>query len=221
MRRRFDTLYRKSVPNILRLMRLGGTLNLTFKPTFVRVGKISPQTVTPILHSGGIIAYPTEAVWGLGCDPANQQAVMRLLALKQRPIEKGLILVAADITQLDGWARLDLLPAERRQAVLDTWPGAHTWILPAGERAPRWITGAHPGLAVRVSAHPVVQALCRVFAAPLVSTSANLSGQPPPYQDKDINPCLLAQIDALIEGCSGGLAQPTLIRDARTDDLLR
>jgi len=185
------------------------------------MGKIPPKTVTPILHSGGIIAYPTEAVWGLGCDPGNEQAVMRLLALKQRPIEKGLILVAADIAQLEGWARLDLLPAECRQAVLDTWPGPQTWVLPSGECAPRWITGAHSGIAVRVSAHPVVQALCRAFASPLVSTSANLSGQSAPYQYEDINPRLLAQIDALIEGCGSGLPRPTPIRDARTGELLR
>jgi len=179
------------------------------------------ESATPILHSGGIIAYPTEAVWGLGCDPANQQAVMRLLALKQRPIEKGLILVAADLAQLDGWARLDVLPDERRQAVLDTWPGPQTWILPAGERAPRWITGEHRGLAVRVSAHPVICALCRAFKQPVVSTSANVSGQPPPRQREDINPNLLAHIDALIEGQTGHLQQPTPIRDAASGRLLR
>jgi len=183
--------------------------------------KISPHTAIPILHSGGIIAYPTEAVWGLGCDPANQQAVMRLLALKQRPIEKGLILVAADLAQLEGWARLETLPAARRQAVLETWPGPQTWVLPADERAPRWITGAHSGIAVRVSAHPVVQALCRAFAGPLVSTSANLSGQPPPRRCEDIDSQLLAQIDALIEGDNGNLPAPTPIRDALSGRLLR
>jgi len=179
------------------------------------------ETAIPILHSGGIIAYPTEAVWGLGCDPANEQAVMRLLALKQRPVEKGLILVAADIAQLDGWARLDALPGERRQTVLDTWPGPQTWILPAGERAPHWITGVHSGIAMRISAHPVVAALCRAFEAPLVSTSANLSGESPPRRYQDIDPRLLKQIDALIEGQTGNLRQPTPIRDAASGRLLR
>jgi len=182
---------------------------------------IPPCSAIPLLHSGGIIACPTEAVWGLGCDPANEQAVMRLLALKQRSIEKGLILVAADIMQLDGWARLDLLPAERRQAVLDTWTGPQTWIVPADERAPCWITGAHPGIAMRVSAHPVVQALCRAFAAPLVSTSANVSGQPPPRRHEDIDLRLLAQVDAVIEGRIGDLPQPTPICDALSGRLLR
>jgi len=185
------------------------------------VRTLPAASALPILHSGGIIAYPTEAVWGLGCDPANERAVMRLLAIKQRPVEKGLILVAADIAQLDGWARLDALPAARRQSVLDTWPGPQTWVLPADKRAPRWITGTHPGIAVRVSAHPVVIALCRAFNGPLVSTSANLSGQPPPLRREDITPQILAQMGALIEGHTGGLAQPTPIRDARSGRLLR
>jgi len=185
------------------------------------VHEISLETAIPLLHSGGIIACPTEAVWGLGCDPANEQAVMRLLALKQRPIEKGLILVAADMAQLDGWARLDTLPAARRQAVLGTWPGPHTWVLPADERAPRWITGAHPGIAVRVSAHPVLRELCRAFAGPLVSTSANLSGQPPPRRRDEIDPRLLAAIDALIEGETCDLLQPTPIRDALSGQCYR
>jgi len=185
------------------------------------MGKISPHTAIPILNEGGMIAYPTEAVWGLGCDPANEQSVMRLLALKQRPVEKGVILVAADLAQLGHWANLDALPAARRQAVLDTWPGPQTWVVPMGERAPRWISGTHPGIAVRVSAHPVVQALCRAFQGPLVSTSANLAGQPPPRQRGEIDPGLLAQIDALVEGRTGRLSQPTPIRDARTGERLR
>ncbi len=109
------------------------------------------QNVVPALRAGSVIAYPTEAVWGLGCDPANETAVMKLLALKQRPVEKGMILVAADVTQLQGWVRLDALAEDRRQAVLDSWPGANTWIVPAGPLAPRWITGEHTGIAVRVS----------------------------------------------------------------------
>jgi len=180
-----------------------------------------PRAVIPILRSGGIIACPTEAVWGLGCDPSNEQAVTRLLALKQRRLEKGLILVAADLAQLDGWAQLDALPSERRRAVLATWPGPQTWVLPTGPRAQHWIIGAHLGIAIRISAHPVMQELCRAFSGPLVSTSANLSGESPPRQYEDINPRLLAQIDALVEGHAGDLRQPTSIRDAASGCLLR
>ena len=110
-----------------------------------------------------MIAYPTEAVWGLGCDPSHEAAVHMVLRLKQRPIEKGMILVAAELSQLEGWVRLQALPDARQRAVLASWPGANTWILPAGPRAQPWITGEHSGIAVRISAHPLVAALCRAW----------------------------------------------------------
>lgn len=183
--------------------------------------ELSVDSAVPALHAGGVIAYPTEAVWGVGCDPANEAAVFKLLRLKQRPVEKGMILVAADLAQLDGWVRVDDLPAERRDAVLASWPGAHTWILPAGPRAPRWITGEHSGIAVRISAHPRVAALCRAWGGPLVSTSANLAGQPPARTRAELDPALLALLDGLLDGATGGLAQPTPIRDALTGQVLR
>lgn len=183
--------------------------------------ELTPRSALPVLHAGGVIAYPTEAVWGLGCDPSNEAAVMKLLALKQRPVEKGMILIAADAAQLDGWVRLDVLADERRHAVLESWPGANTWIVPAGPRAPRWITGAHEGVAVRVSAHPLVRALCEAWGSPLVSTSANLAGQPPARSRDQLDPALLAQLDGLLDGATGGLAQPTRIRIAATGQVLR
>lgn len=179
------------------------------------------DTAVPLLRNGGVIAYPTEAVWGLGCDPANEAAVLKLLALKQRPIEKGMILVAADVAQLQGWVQLDALPADRRDAVIESWPGAHTWVVPAGAKAPRWITGEHTGIAVRVSAHPLVSALCRAWGGPLVSTSANLAGKPPARQRDRLDPALLAQLDGLLDGATGGLEQPTPIRIASTGQVLR
>jgi L-threonylcarbamoyladenylate synthase len=179
------------------------------------------DTALPALRAGGVIAYPTEAVWGLGCDPGNATAVMTLLRIKQRPVEKGMILVAAELAQLEGWVRLQALPASRQAAVLATWPGAHTWILPAGPRAPRWITGEHSGIAVRISAHPGVAALCRAWGGPLVSTSANLAGRPPARTRAELDPALLPLLDGLIDGDTGGLAQPTPIRDALSGDVLR
>jgi len=183
--------------------------------------ELTPQTAVPVLRSGGVLAYPTEAVWGLGCDPGNEAAVMKLLALKQRPVEKGMILVAADVAQLHGWVRLEALAGERRQAVLDSWPGANTWIVPAGMHAPRWITGVHDGIAVRVSTHPLVRALCEAWGGPLVSTSANLAGEPPARARAQLDPALLAQLDGLLDGATGGLAQPTRIRIAATGQVLR
>lgn len=173
------------------------------------------------VKNGGVIAYPTEAVWGLGCDPNDEAAVLRLLAIKQRPVDKGLILIAANLDQLRPFLDLPALPSERLAEVLATWPGPHTWVMPAHRQAPRWITGTHDGIAVRISAHPLVVALCLAFGGPLVSTSANIAGAAAPHTRETIDPGLLAAIAGAVAGDTGGLARPTPIRDARTGAELR
>ena len=174
-----------------------------------------------LLHDGGVIAYPTEAVWGLGCDPCNQSAVLRLLALKQREVGKGLILIAADETQLAPYIDMAALNAAQSTAVRASWPGPNTWIVPASSDAAAWITGTHSGIAVRVSAHPTVIALCNAFGGALVSTSANRAGEPAPASRDALDNLIVAGVDAVIAGETSGLQQPTAIRDARSGDTLR
>lgn len=163
------------------------------------------------LRSGGVIAYPTEGVWGVGCDPDNPQAVARLLNLKQRAPEKGLILVAASMAQLEPY--LTDLTAEQRARLAASWPGPQTWIVPANGRASDWITGGRPGLALRVSAHPVVQALCLAAGGPIVSTSANPSGRPAPLTALRVRRYFPASIDYVLAGPLGGQQGPTSIRE--------
>lgn len=182
---------------------------------------LSLSSAVAALHAGGVIAYPTEAVWGLGCDPRREAAVMRLLRIKRRPVEKGVIVVAAGLDVLRDWLDLAALPPERLEVVRASWPGPNTWILPATDRAPSWITGHHRGIAVRISAHPLVDRLCRAWEAPLVSTSANLAGMPPARGRDELAPALLHSIDGLLDGETGGLVQPTPIRDALTGEVLR
>jgi L-threonylcarbamoyladenylate synthase len=173
------------------------------------------------LRRGGVIAYPTEAVWGLGCDPFDETAVLRLLAIKQREVAKGLILVAARHAQFDGLLDWSALPPDRVQAVDASWPGPNTWIVPATSRVPRWITGSHTGVAVRVSDHPVVIALCAAFGGPLVSTSANRAGELPAFSREALDPQLVAQLEGVSEGETGGLSAPTAIRNALSGSVLR
>jgi L-threonylcarbamoyladenylate synthase len=182
---------------------------------------LDPATAVPLLRRGGVLAYPTEAVWGLGCDPRDRGAVLRLLEIKQRPVDKGLILVAASLDQLKPWVDFSALAGARLAETLASWPGPHTWILPTDPTVPAWVRGAHDGIAVRVSAHPVVVALCEGFGGALVSTSANLSGAPAPRTRDALDPGLLAMIDGVLEGRTGGLENPTRIRDARSGDILR
>ena len=141
---------------------------------------------------------------------------MRLLALKQRPVEKGLILIAGALAQFDGLLDWQALPNDRAEAMFATWPGPHTWIVPTTGRVPHWITGAHDGVAARVSAHPQVIALCEAFGGPLVSTSANPSGAAPPKSLDAFDARLRERIDGIVDGHTGGLERPTPIRDARS-----
>jgi L-threonylcarbamoyladenylate synthase len=179
-----------------------------------------PQAVAA-LRSGGVIAYPTEAVWGLGCDPFDQAAVRRLLRIKQRAESKGLILIAADLSQIAPLIDTDVLPRERLHAVMATWPGPHTWLLPCTPAVPEWLRGIHPTLALRVTAHPTVIALCEAFGGPIVSTSANRAGHEPARDADALDPALLDQIDGVLDGSTGGLAAPTPIRDAASGTVVR
>lgn len=173
------------------------------------------------LRRGAVLVYPTEAVWGLGCDPLHVSAVQRLLDIKQRPAGKGLILVAARLEQLAGWIDLDRLDRARREEIRASWPGPVTWALPCPATVSRLVRGDHETLAVRVSAHPVTAALCRALDGPLVSTSANLAGQPPAFTRDALDPALLARVDGRVRGETGGLAAPSRIRDALSGRDLR
>ena len=173
------------------------------------------------LRKGGVIAYPTEGVWGLGCDPRDEAATLRLLALKQREVGKGLILIGATEAQLAPFVDMDPLAPDQRDAVRASWPGPNTWIVPASADAPAWITGDHDGIAVRVSSHPVVVALCEAFGGALVSTSANIATLPSPRTRAELDLRIVEGVDALAPGETGGLLQATPIRDARDGRSLR
>lgn len=170
------------------------------------------------LAGGGVVACPTESVWGLSCDPRSAPAVQRLLRLKQRDWRKGLIVVAAEFEQLPPWVALPSANAMKRAQ--SSWPGPATWIFPIDDDAPAWLTGEHDGIAVRVTAHPVLRALCR-RCGPLVSTSANRSGSPPARSIHDVRRQFRDTLDYIVPGALGGLAKPTTIRDVTTGHILR
>ena len=171
------------------------------------------------VQRGGVIAYPTEAVYGLGCDPAQLAAVQRVLTLKQRPAHKGLILIAADFDQLVPY----LLPLDSvtHARVMATWPGAVTWILPAQPHVSPLIRGEHDTLAVRVSAHPTCRALCLRLGHPLISTSANLSTLPPARDAQAVAAQFGTLLDGIVDAPVGGQAQPTEIRQGLTGEIVR
>jgi len=170
------------------------------------------------LKAGEVVAYPTEAVYGLGCDPFNQQALEKLFHVKQRPIEKGVILVAASVEQVLPY--VELMDTDWQQSVLDSWPGPVTWVLPLKKALPDWITGGRNTVAIRVSDHPIVHALCSAFDSPIVSSSANLSGHTPAKSCAEITKVFGDSL-LCVEGALGNLDKPTQIRDAVSGLVLR
>ena len=173
-----------------------------------------------LLWQGEVIAYPTEAVWGLGCAAHDEQAVYKLLALKKRDVEKGLILIADDITRFD-----DLLaPLTRAQCdqVKATWPGPVTWLIPDVEQQlPSWIKGQHSTVALRVSAHPLVQGLCKAYGGAIVSTSANPQGMQPAKEGWQVRRYFGDSLDFITPGIVGGNSKPSEIRDLESGAIIR
>lgn len=172
------------------------------------------------VRAGGLIAYPTEAVFGLGCLPNAFQALDRLLALKRRPWQKGLLLIAAEVAQLAPFVILPADPARRRE-LLASWPGPVTWVLSAQPGVPRAITGGRPTVGVRVTAHPIAAALCVAVGGALVSTSANVSRRPPLKSLLHVRRSFSGGLDYVLAGPLGGLERPTVIKDGRTGRVLR
>lgn len=176
--------------------------------------------VLQALQQEEVIAYPTEAVFGLGCDPDSEKAVNALLALKQRPWQKGLILIAANYEQLKPYVDDAALTDSQRETIFSVWPGPVTWVIPTRPETPRWLTGSFDSLAVRVSDHPLVQQLCSQYGKPLVSTSANLSGQEPCRTTEEVRIQFGSSLPVLA-GLVGGRLNPSEIRDALTGKQFR
>lgn len=175
-----------------------------------------------VLRRGGVLAYPTEAVFGLGCDPFHHSAVQRLYRLKQRATTQGFLLIAANEAQLApfvDWARLT---PEALAEVRATWPGPHTWVLPQLATAPALVTGSHDGIAVRITAHGPAARLCMAVGSALVSTSANLHGLPPARSVAQVLQQFAdSDLDAVFDAPVGSLDQPTQIRDALSGKVIR
>lgn len=171
------------------------------------------------IMAGGVIAYPTEAVYGLGCNPYDAQAVLHLLQIKKRDPAQGLILIGASMDDFMGL--IQPLKQEVEARVSRTWPGPFTWLLPAADNCPLWLRGAHSTIAVRVTAHVQCRQLCQETGMALVSTSANLHGRPPAKNALQVRRQLGDKLDFILAGPTSGLKNPSEIRDAISGRQLR
>lgn len=179
------------------------------------------QDAAALLRGGGVLAYPTEAVYGLGCDPHDRVAFERIFALKQRPPTQGVLLIGADFAQVERYIDRSAVPAEVMAQVRASWPGPNTWIFPRSAEVPDWVAGAHAGIALRVSAHEPAAALCRAWGGALVSTSANPHGQPPARSAMEVEAYFGAALEGVLDAPLGGQERPTVIRDALTGVIIR
>ena len=171
------------------------------------------------LRAGNIIAYPTEAVFGLGCDPGNESAIRKLLALKGRRESAGFVLIASRFSQLEPWI------AKTEKTLLDkamqTWPGPVTWLFPRAHDVPDFIAGEHDTVAVRITAHEPSRSLCDAFGGALISTSANHTAARPARSTGDVEDYFGHDIGGILAGPLGSAEQPSQIRDLATGKILR
>ncbi len=183
-----------------------------------QVSSLKIRQAVQQLNAGEIIAYPTEAVYGLGCDPLNEEAVLKLLAIKNRTVDKGLILIASTLDQLEPYLQLNDQIITRVQA---TWPGAVTWIIPAQPWVPGWITGKFNSIAVRVTDHPIASMICQKYGGPIISTSANVSSKPPATRSWMVSKSLAENELFIVPGEVGQLKQATPIYDVLSHQQIR
>ena len=181
-----------------------------------------------VLRAGGVVAYPTEAVYGIGCDPWREAALDRVAAIKRRSLAKGLILIGADAGQLAPFVRPDWVEwVERRLGGAPPRPSDPpvTWLVPARTGVPGGVTGRRSGadarVAVRVTAHPVARELCRGFGGAIVSTSANTAGARPARSALAVRLRLGRRLDLVVPGPTGGHSRPSAVRDAESGRTLR
>lgn len=175
------------------------------------------ERAADVLRSSGVIAYPTEGVFGLGCMPDDLQAVTKLLELKKRDADKGLILIASHAEQFDGW--IDV-PADKSLPEPDpTYP--ITWIVSPGPKVDPLLRGQHDGIAVRLTTNPVAHAICEAVGSPITSTSANLSGEPVASSQDELHQQFEACVDYVVPGECGPASGPSEIRIFETGKVLR
>lgn len=170
-----------------------------------------------IIRAGGVVAYPTEGVWGLGCLPQAEPAIQRILEMKRRDASKGLILIAAEPQQLEEW----IAPEIDAGLLISDIHHPLTWIVPAADWVPYLVRGQNEGLAVRITSHPIAAALCRAADSAIVSTSANISGRPAARNLYSLRRTFRQLVDCVVAGRCGPASGASEIRDWRSGRTLR
>ncbi len=171
-----------------------------------------------LLKRGGIIAYPTESVYGLGCDATNLNAIAQLLSIKNRPQAKGLIILVSHIEQAFEF----IAPLNQQQIETIKQPNirATTWLLNKSSHLSPLLVGKHDKIAVRVTSNPVAKNLCQLLNKPLVSTSCNLSSKPASSHVSIVRNQMKMKLNLILSGSCGGQL-PSRIVDLQSSRIIR
>lgn len=172
-----------------------------------------------IILQGGVVAYPTESCFGLGCDYRNITAIKRILNIKRRRRDKGLIVVSDHVSRV--LPLIESIPHGMRDSIYKSWPGPNTWLIPAKKSTSPWLKGEHDSLAIRISRHRGARELCRLVGVPLVSTSANRSGKSLIRSYEQVYTAFIGEVDYIINDSIGYQLKPSVIRDAVTGAIIR
>jgi L-threonylcarbamoyladenylate synthase len=184
---------------------------------------MSPWAINRLSHQvdlGAVIAYPGDTIWGFGCHPLVKDSIDRILQIKQRSASKGLILLSSELDFCLPYISSDLSTNDIAQLKKSTAQPT-TWLIPASHNCPSWLRGEFSTIAIRITCHPFIKALCTELKSPIVSTSANLSGKTTIRNSIQARRLFASQLDYIISGYQPGTGRPSEIKSLESGDIIR
>jgi len=170
-----------------------------------------------IIRLGGIIAYPTDTIYGLGCDPYNRQAVESINAIKQRPLDKQFILLASDIEQVRPLLQLD----DDQEKTIEQNTEPTSWVVKANQKTPAWLVDENNTITIRISKHANIERLCSILGHAIISTSANVSGKRPARNTLDLHKYFHHYVDKILASDQIQMTRPSKIIRLCDNEIIR
>jgi len=177
------------------------------------------EDISDAIVKGKIIAYPTESVFGIGCDPENEQSINKIIEIKNRGKQKGLIIIADEVKKLSKFIHKDYLDLFIKKSDIESKPT--TWIVPSSKHVLNLVKGEDSSVALRITQHPIASRICKYSNKAIISTSANISSKTPAKNSNEILMQFGEEIDIIVDGRVGDSIKPTQIVDLITNKVIR